>query len=116
MTASRKPKDLMRRGCRLIASGLVAPPSFATIGIGVAYLFSLAIRQPLQLGTYVLFSVLCGAASCIAVPAVQRQAIPESSPTLPPAASLGLIFSFDVTAGIPLYIQVAKALMKAFPS
>ena len=51
-----------------------------------------------ELGTYVLFSVLCGAASYIAVPAVQRLAIPEASPTLPLAASLGLTFSYNVTS------------------
>ncbi len=59
-------------------------------------------------GTYVLFAVLCGAASYIAVPAVQRLAIPEASPTLPLAASLGLTFSYNVTIGIPLYIEINR--------
>ena len=62
----------------------------------------------LQPGTYVLFAVLCGAASYIAVPAVQRLAIPEASPTLPLAASLGLTFSYNVTIGIPLYIEISR--------
>ena len=115
MTASRKLKDLRRGGVPFILFGLFAPPVFATLGIVVAHLFSLAIHQDLDLGTYVLFSVLCGAASYIAVPAVQRLAIPEASPTLPLAASLGLTFSFNVTIGIPLYIQIAKALKSAFP-
>ena len=115
MTASRKLKDLKRGGWQFIVFGLAMPPVFATFGICVAHVFSLMIHQELQLGTYVLFSVLCGAASYIAVPAVQRLAIPEASPTLPLAASLGLTFSFNVTIGIPLYIQIAKALMKAFP-
>lgn len=116
MTASRKLKDLKRGGWPFIAFGLLAPIVFATLGIVVAHLFGMAVHTELQLGTYVLFSVLCGAASYIAVPAVQRLAIPEASPTLPLAASLGLTFSFNVTIGIPLYIQIAKALMKAFPA
>ena len=58
---------------------------------------------------------LCAAASYIAVPAVQRLAIPEASPTLPLAASLGLTFTYNVTVGIPVYIEVAKAMMRAFP-
>ncbi len=116
MTASRKLKDLKRGGWQFIAFGLVAPIVFATIGITVAHVYSMIIREELQLGTYVLFSVLCAAASYIAVPAVQRLAIPESSPTLPLAASLGLTFSFNVTIGIPLYIQLAKVLMQAFPA
>jgi uncharacterized protein len=49
------------------------------------------------------------------VPAVQRQAIPEASPTLPLAASLGLTFSYNVTIGIPIYIGISKLLMKEFP-
>lgn len=70
---------------------------------------------PFELGTYVLFSVLCGAASYIAVPAVQRLAIPEASPTLPLASSLGLTFSYNVTIGIPVYMEIAKAVMRNFP-
>ena len=70
---------------------------------------------PFELGTYVLFAVLCGAASYIAVPAVQRLAIPEASPTLPLAASLGLTFSYNVTIGIPVYIEIAKAVDEDVP-
>ena len=70
---------------------------------------------PFELGTYVLFSVLCAAASYIAVPAVQRLAIPEASPTLPLAASLGLTFTYNVTIGIPVYMEIAKAVTRAFP-
>jgi uncharacterized protein len=52
----------------------------------------------------VLFSVLCGAASYIAVPAVQRLAITEANPTLPLAVSLGLTFSYNVAIDIPVYM------------
>jgi uncharacterized protein len=115
MTASRKLKDLKRGGIPFIILGIAMPILFATLGIAVAHVFSMAIHQTLELGTYVLFSVLCGAASYIAVPAVQRLAIPEASPTLPLAASLGLTFSFNVTIGIPMYIEIARAVIKAFP-
>jgi hypothetical protein len=94
---------------------LLAPNLFATIGIFVALGYSQHIGQPFDLGTYVLFAVLCGAASYIAVPAIQRLAMPEASPTLPLAASLGLTFSYNVTIGIPLYIEIAKLAMRAFP-
>jgi hypothetical protein len=110
MTASSKLKDLKRAGWRFIAYGLIAPNIYATMGILIAHLYSMLVHQPLQTGTYVLFAVLCGAASYIAVPAVQRLAIPEASPTLPLAASLGLTFSYNVTIGIPVYIQIAKAV------
>jgi hypothetical protein len=46
---------------------------------------------------------------------VQRIAIPEASPTLPLAASLGLTFTWNVTIGIPVYIEVARQIVAAFP-
>ncbi len=116
MTASRKLKDLKSAGIGYILFGLLAPNLFATIGIAVAHLYAIATGTHFELGTYVLFAVLCGAASYIAVPAVQRLAIPEASPSLPLAASLGLTFSYNVTVGIPVYIVIAKVAMRTFPS
>lgn len=114
MTASRKLKDLATAGWRFIAFALIAPNVFATAGILVAHAYCSVAGIPPLVGTYVLFAVLCGAASYIAVPAVQRLAIPEASPTLPLAASLGLTFSYNVTIGIPLYIEIAKLVIDAF--
>ncbi|AGC63568.1 MULTISPECIES: sodium-dependent bicarbonate transport family permease [Mycobacterium] len=108
MTASRKLKDLKTAGRGFIFFGLLAPNLFATIGIIVAHSYAYLTNSDFKPGTYVLFAVLCGAASYIAVPAVQRLAIPEASPTLPLAASLGLTFSYNVTIGIPLYIEIAR--------
>jgi len=115
MTASRKLKDLRSAGLGYVLFGLLAPNVFATIGIATAHAFSILTHTPFELGTYVLFSVLCAAASYIAVPAVQRLAIPEASPTLPLAASLGLTFSYNVTIGIPVYIEIAKVVMRSYP-
>jgi uncharacterized protein len=115
MTASRKLRDLRQAGWRFIAYGILAPNVYATMGIMIAHAYSMLTHQHFPIGTYVLFSVLCGAASYIAVPAVQRLAIPEASPTLPLAASLGLTFSYNVTIGIPVYIQIAKLVVEKFP-
>lgn len=115
MTAAKRLQDLKTANWKFIAFGLLAPNVFAVSGMVTACLFSHLFNQPLQLGTYVLFGVLCGSASYIAVPAIQRMAIPEASPTLPLAASLGLTFSYNVTIGIPLYLIIAQELLKAFP-
>jgi hypothetical protein len=112
MTASRKLKDLRQAGWPFVAFGILAPNLFATFGILVAHAYSVMTGTHFELGTYVLFAVLCGAASYIAVPAVQRLAIPEASPTLPLAASLGLTFSYNVTIGIPVYIEIAKLVQR----
>jgi hypothetical protein len=110
MTAARKLKDLRSAGRGFIFFGLLAPNLFATLGIIVAHAYAYLTHTEFKPGTYILFAVLCGAASYIAVPAVQRLAIPEASPTLPLAASLGLTFSYNVTIGIPLYIEIARVV------
>jgi uncharacterized protein len=114
MTASRKLKDLRAAGPGFILFGLLAPNIFAPLGMIVAHSYASLTHTHFQPGTYVLFAVLCGAASYIAVPAVQRLAIPEASPTLPLAASLGLTFSYNVTIGIPLYIEINRIIAHWF--
>ena len=115
MTAAERLKDLKQGGWRFIAFGLIAPNFFALFGILIAHAYSWLLGHPFELGTYVLFAVLSAAASYIAVPAIQRMAIPEASPTLPLAAALGLTFSYNVTIGIPLYMMIAKQVMESFP-
>ena len=116
MTAAAKLRDLRLAGRGFIFFGLLAPNLFAPLGIIVAHSYAYLTHTEFKPGTYVLFAVLCGAASYIAVPAVQRLAIPEASPTLPLAASLGLTFSYNVTIGIPLYIEFARAIGHWFPA
>lgn len=108
ITASRKLRDLRAAGARFIIFGLLAPNLFAALGISAAHGYAHLTHTEFKPGTYILFAVLCAAASYIAVPAVQRLAIPEASPTLPLAASLGLTFSYNVTIGIPIYIEIAR--------
>ncbi|MDA3656447.1 sodium-dependent bicarbonate transport family permease [Mycobacterium xenopi] len=115
MTASRRLKDLKTAGPGFILFGLLAPNLFATLGIITAHTYAHLTHFHFKPGTYILFAVLCAAASYIAVPAVQRLAIPEASPTLPLAASLGLTFSYNVTIGIPLYIEIARVITQHFP-
>jgi hypothetical protein len=116
MTAARKLRDLKSAGRGFIFFGLLAPNLFAPLGIIVAHTYAYLTHTQFLPGTYVLFAGLCGAASYIAVPAVQRLAIPEASPTLPLAASLGLTFSYNVTIGIPLYIEIAHIVANWFPA
>ncbi|OBG52613.1 MULTISPECIES: sodium-dependent bicarbonate transport family permease [unclassified Mycobacterium] len=116
MTASRKLRDLKLAGGGFIAFGLLAPNLFAALGILAAYAYANLTDTHFQPGTYVLFAVLCSAASYITLPAVQRLGIPEASPTLPLAAALGLTFSYTVTIGIPLYIEINRAVAHWFPN
>ena len=115
MTACKRLQDLRTAGWKFILFGLIAPNVFAVFGILVAHGYSMVLGHPFEIGTYALFAVLCGSASYIAVPAIQRLAIPEASPTLGLAASLGLTFSYNVTIGIPLYIMIATGIRAMWP-
>ncbi|BAX93523.1 sodium-dependent bicarbonate transport family permease [Mycobacterium shigaense] len=115
MTASRKLRDLRTAGRGFILFGLLAPNVFAVLGILLAHAYSNLSDTHFEPGTYVLFAMLCASASYITVPAVQRLAIPEASPTLPLAAALGLTFSYTVTIGIPLYIEIARLIEHWYP-
>lgn len=115
MTASKRMKDLRAAGWMFIAFGIICPNIFAVVGMTVAHFYSQMLGVEFSVGTYALFAVLCAAASYIAVPAIQRIAIPEASPTLPLAASLGLTFSYNVTVGITVYIEFAKWLHHVWP-
>lgn len=115
MTACQRLRDLQTAGWGFIAFGLLAPVLFATVGMLALHAYSVILGHAFYLGTYALFAVLCAAASYIAVPAVQRLAIPEASPTLPLAASLGLTFTFNVTVGIPIYIEIARLITTTMP-
>ena len=72
MRASRKLRDLKTGGLPYVLFGVLAPNVFATTGILFMHVFAYFTGTHFQLGSYVLFAVLCGAASYIAVPAVQR--------------------------------------------
>lgn len=115
MTACKRLQDLRTAGWKFVMFGLIAPNVFATFGILVAHGYSLFLGHPFEIGTYALFAVLCGSASYIAVPAIQRLAIPEASPTLGLAASLGLTFTYNVTLGIPWYILIATLITTMMP-
>jgi hypothetical protein len=115
ITASKKLADLKKVGWQFIAFALCMPVFFGTFGITALCIYSHLAQVTIEVGTYALFAALCSSASYIAMPAVQRIAIPEASATLPLAASLGVTFSFNVTLGIPLYIEIAKKMMTSFP-
>ena len=115
MNAAKRIRDLKYAGSKFVLFGLLAPNIFALIGILIANGFSHLTATPFHLGTYALFAVLCASASYIAVPAIQRLAIPEASPTLPLAASLGLTFTYNVTIGIPLYMAISEVIIRLLP-
>ncbi len=89
----------------LIAFGIYMPVIGALTGLAASALIGLDI------GTGMLFTVLCASASYIAVPAAMRLALPEASPTVYVPMSLAITFPLNVTLGIPFYFELAKAIL-----
>ena len=98
MTASRKLKDLRTAGLGYVAFGLIAPNVFATHrDLGRPRLQHGDAARPFELGTYVLFSVLCARGLVHRRPGGAAAGDPRGEPDAPLAASLGLTFSYNVT-------------------
>ena len=95
-------KDLKKVPKLLIVYGLVAPLVHATAALWLCSHFGVS------LGNAALLAVLAGSASYIAVPAVLKHAIPESSPLFYLGLPLGLTFPFNILIGIPLYVNLAE--------
>jgi hypothetical protein len=89
----------------VFAFGLYMPLIGATLGLGLSTLLSLDV------GTGMLFMVLCASASYIAVPAAMITALPEAKTAIYIPLTLGVTFPFNITLGIPFYFWLANQVL-----
>ena len=104
MVAARRIKDLRNTGFFLIGFGVFMPVFNAIIGIFISKLIGMSE------GNALLFAVLCGSASYIAVPAAMRMTVPEANPSLYVSMALAITFPFNIIVGIPLYFNIIKTI------
>jgi len=104
LVAARRLGELRKTGLFLVAFAILMPLVNAGFGIGLAYLVEMSR------GDALLFTVLCASASYIAVPAAVRLAIPEASPSLYVPMALAITFPFNISVGLPLYLNVIDRL------
>lgn len=104
VVAGRRVGDLRKIGLFLLGFGVLVPLVNGTLGVLVGKLAGL------ELGGATLFGVLAASASYIAAPAAIRISLPEANPTLYLTASLAITFPFNITLGIPIYLEIARAL------
>ncbi|MTJ12648.1 sodium-dependent bicarbonate transport family permease [Anabaena sp. UHCC 0187] len=104
MVAARRIKDLSNTGYFLIGFGVLMPVINAIIGIFISKLIGMSE------GNALLFAVLCGSASYIAVPAAMRMTVPEANPSLYVSMALAITFPFNIIVGIPLYFNIIKTI------
>jgi hypothetical protein len=88
----------------LVAFALLAPIVNGTLGV------LLAKAAGLSFGGTVVLGVMAASASYIAAPAAVRVALPGANPGYYLTASIGITFPFNLTLGIPLVYEIAKAL------
>lgn len=100
IVAARRLGDLRKAGGFLIGFALVMPILNAMVGITVAKVIGM---NP---GDALLFAILCGSASYIAVPAAMRLAVPQANPGLYVPMALAITFPFNILVGIPSYMFI----------
>ena len=102
LVAGGRLPDLRRAGPFLVVFGLVAPLALGALGVAAGALLGLSV------GGIAVLAALCASASYIAAPTAMRIAVPEANPALSIGAALGVTFPFNVTLGIPLYVEAAQ--------
>lgn len=104
VVAGRRLGDLRRVGPFLLGFGVLVPLVNGAVGVWLGRLAGLG------LGGATLFGVLAASASYIAAPAAIRMSLPSANPTYYLTASLAITFPFNLTLGIPLYLEIARWL------
>jgi hypothetical protein len=104
LVAGGRIGELKRAGAFLVVFGVAAPVALGLLGAVIGHLLGLS------LGGTALFATLAASASYIAAPTAMRVAVPEANPALSIGVALGVTFPFNITLGIPLYLQFARWL------
>lgn len=104
LVAAKRLPELRTSGVFLVGFAIIAAIAHALLGILIAKLLAIPT------GDALLFAILVGSASYIAVPAAVRLAIPQANPSLYVPMSLGVTFPFNIIVGIPLYYSIIQML------
>ena len=106
VVAGRRVGDLRKVGPFLLGFGILVPIVNGALGVLLGKLTGL------ELGGATLLGVLSSSASYIAAPAAIRMSLPEANPTLYLTSSLAITFPFNITLGIPIYLEIARVLYR----
>ncbi len=104
IVAGRRLEDLKKVGPFLLGFGIIVPLINGALGVYLGKLTGL------ELGGATLLGVLSASASYIAAPAAIRMSLPDANPTLYLTSSLAITFPFNITLGIPIYLELARKL------
>lgn len=104
ISSGRKLSDFWNNGYFPLIFAIVIP----FINGLLTAVFSASVTN--SLGDRLLLSILVASASYIAVPASMKLAAPKANPGLYIPMALAITFPFNITLGMPLYLQVIRYL------
>ncbi|MBN66746.1 MAG: sodium-dependent bicarbonate transport family permease [Rickettsiales bacterium] len=105
LLVSRQLSHLKEFTFKLVLFGIYMPLIGAAVGLSLSAIIGLDV------GTALLFTVLCASASYIAVPAAMRLALPQAKAAIYVPMSLAITFPFNIVIGIPLYFALAEYVL-----
>lgn len=94
--------EIRKVGAPLALFGIAFPVASGALGIVAGSFIGLSIGGASILG------VLCASGSYIAAPAAVSIGLPEANASLALTSSIGITFPFNLVAGIPIYLELAK--------
>ena len=103
--AGQRFNSIRRAGARLLLFATVLPVTFGVIGVLLASLVGMSE------GGATVLAAMAASASYIAAPAAVRVGLPEADIGVSLGAALGVTFPFNLIIGIPLYSEIAAALV-----
>jgi len=101
-------KSITSAGWALPVFGILMPLLGGTLGATVGVLAGMSA------GGATMLAILTASASYIAAPAAVGIAMPQANLGLALSASLGITFPFNLLIGIPVYLEIAKAMYASF--
>lgn len=104
MNSARQLADIRLAGVRIVIAAIALPLVNGMLGLLTAWLIGMSA------GDAILFCILTGSASYIAVPAAMRHAVPDATPGLYVSMALAVTFPLNIAFGIPFYTWIVRAL------
>ncbi len=98
----RKLNDVLEVGVPLLAFSILMPLVHGVLGTALGTITGLSVGGAMILGT------LAASASYITAPAVVMSNIPKANASLALTAALVITFPFNLTVGLPIYLQAAE--------
>lgn len=102
--AGKRLADVRQVGTRLVVWAVAAPLVFGSVGAVIGSVIGLSV------GGVAVMATMAASASYIAAPAAVRVGIPSARPAVSLGAAIGITFPFNLIVGIPVYMEIAKAL------